>query len=97
VTTVGDEMGVTTPSSRFQLTVRSLKRSFGFRKKDKTITYWSVRLNERNDCRESLDELRNYSLHKGLKPRVSRTLEFEDGARGFEGLEQIDATVVKLT
>lgn len=83
ITTVGDELSLTTPSKQWKTGIRSLRRSF-FKKDKKSISYWAVHLDERENTREALEKLREAVEGGGVRPVVKRVVPFSHAAKAFE-------------
>ena len=94
ITTVGDDLAVSTPATQWKSGIRALRRSF-FKKDKKHVVYWAVHLDERENTREALEKLRVATEKGGVKPVLKRVLPFSDAAVAFQGGAAL-GTVVRV-
>ncbi|KAH8917105.1 hypothetical protein BT69DRAFT_1287005 [Atractiella rhizophila] len=95
ITTVGDSTELPTVGAQWRTGVKSWKSRF-FKKDNKRISYWCVRMDERDDCKESLVELRNLAVKGEIKPPVGRVVQFERGETAFSDDMADNGVVIRL-
>jgi NADPH:quinone reductase-like Zn-dependent oxidoreductase len=96
VTCFGDEH--TSANPNFRSHMRSLRRTF-FKKDKKNLRYEWTGLENSEDCKEALENVRAVAESGDICPRLRSILPFEDAARAFDpvtrgGIEEEPGAVV---